>query len=130
LPRTGGAPQRAVCNHRATLRVLSMPRRDCRSPLGVRNLIVKEHRHTDNRNGGCHVSLHFVGYAGSLTACCLTIVSVGTDQFIAARVSSETKLRLRVLAEQQQVSESPLLKRPLEMTFHSVDDVGAQGVGS
>ena|ERR1700676_3044821 len=55
---------------------------------------------------------------------------MGADQFIAARVSSETKSRLRVLAERQQLSESALLKRLVEMTFQSVDDVDMQRVGS
>ena len=39
--------------------------------------------------------------------------------FIAARVSSETKSRLRMLAEQRQLSESALLKRLLELTLDS-----------
>jgi hypothetical protein len=39
---------------------------------------------------------------------------VNADQFIAARVSAETKRQLRTLAERQQLSESALLKRLLE----------------
>jgi hypothetical protein len=39
------------------------------------------------------------------------------SHFIAARVSSETKARLRALAEQRQVSESALLKRLLALTL-------------
>lgn len=36
------------------------------------------------------------------------------DQFIVGRVPSETKARLRVLAERQQLSESALLRRLVE----------------
>lgn len=39
------------------------------------------------------------------------------SHFIAARVSLETKARLRKLAEQRQLSESALLKRLLELTL-------------
>lgn len=39
------------------------------------------------------------------------------SHFIAARVSPETKARLRSLAEQRQLSESALLKRLLELTL-------------
>ncbi len=39
------------------------------------------------------------------------------SHFIAARVSSETKARLKMLAEQRQLSESALLKRVLELTL-------------
>ena len=39
------------------------------------------------------------------------------SHFIAARVSSETKTRLKALAEQRQLSESALLKRLLELTL-------------
>lgn len=45
-----------------------------------------------------------------------------SNQFIAARVSSETKSQLRALAEREQVSESALLKNLLEVTL--------QGAGS
>jgi hypothetical protein len=41
------------------------------------------------------------------------------DQFIAARVSSETKSQLRALAERQQLSESALLKNLLEVVLRS-----------
>ena len=54
-----------------------------------------------------------------------------SDQFIAARVSSQTKDRLRALAQQQQLSESALLKRLLETMLNAsaqpaldVDDHG------
>ncbi|MGO9594997.1 MAG: hypothetical protein ACLQFT_07935 [Steroidobacteraceae bacterium] len=46
---------------------------------------------------------------------------MSADQFIAARVSSETKSQLRALAQRQQLSESALLKRLLETTLQ-VDD--------
>ena len=39
------------------------------------------------------------------------------SHFIAARVSSETKSRLKMLAEQRELSESALLKRLLELTL-------------
>ena len=39
------------------------------------------------------------------------------SHFIAARVSSETKTRLKTPAEQRQLSESALLKRLLELTL-------------
>jgi hypothetical protein len=46
---------------------------------------------------------------------------VNADQFIAARVSSETKAQLRALAARQQVSESGLLKRFVELMLQSCD---------
>jgi hypothetical protein len=55
---------------------------------------------------------------------------MNADQFIAARVSSETKTRFLVLAERQQLSESALLKRMVEMTLHSASDVETQGLES
>jgi len=42
-------------------------------------------------------------------------VPMGADQFIGARVPSETKARLRMLAERQQLSESALLKRLIDL---------------
>jgi hypothetical protein len=42
---------------------------------------------------------------------------MNADQIIAARVSSETKARVRALADRQHLSESALLKRLLEMTL-------------
>src|SRR5208283_2200881 len=42
---------------------------------------------------------------------------VNADQIIAVRVSSETKARLRALAERQQVSESALLRRLIELVL-------------
>ena len=50
---------------------------------------------------------------------------MNADQFIAARVSSDTKSRLRALASRQQLSESALLKRLLEMTLQSAGDLHA-----
>ena len=47
---------------------------------------------------------------------------MSADQFIAARVSSETKTRLRVLAERQQLSESALLKRLVDLVLSSATD--------
>jgi Bacterial mobilisation protein (MobC) len=44
---------------------------------------------------------------------------MGSDHFVAARVSSETKSRLRALAERRQLSESALLKSLLEMMLQS-----------
>src|ERR1700733_12713407 len=38
-------------------------------------------------------------------------------QFIVARVSSETKARLRALAERQQISESALVRRLVELVL-------------
>ena len=42
--------------------------------------------------------------------------AMSADQFIAARVSSETKDRLKSLAAKRQLSESALLKDLLELT--------------
>lgn len=42
---------------------------------------------------------------------------VNADQFIVARVSSETNARLRALAERQQLSESALLRRLVELVL-------------
>jgi hypothetical protein len=50
------------------------------------------------------------------------------DQFIAARVSSETKSRLRSLAQRQQLSESALLKRLVEMTLRGAGDLEGEGI--
>lgn len=44
------------------------------------------------------------------------------SHFIAARVSPETKARLKMLAEQRQLSESALLKRLLELTLDGVGE--------
>jgi hypothetical protein len=42
---------------------------------------------------------------------------MNADQFIVARVSSETKARLRALAERQQLSESAFLRRLVEFVL-------------
>lgn len=49
---------------------------------------------------------------------------MNADQFIAARVSSETKERLRALADQQQLSESGLLKRFIEVMLETRGGTG------
>jgi hypothetical protein len=53
---------------------------------------------------------------------------MNADHFIAARVSSETKSRLRALAERQQLSESALLKRLVEMTLRGAGDLEGEGL--
>jgi Bacterial mobilisation protein (MobC) len=45
------------------------------------------------------------------------LAHVKADQFIVARVSSETKARLRALAERQQISESALVRRLVELVL-------------
>ena len=45
------------------------------------------------------------------------LAPVNADQFIVARVSSETKARLHALAERQQLSESALLRRLVELVL-------------
>jgi hypothetical protein len=45
------------------------------------------------------------------------LAHMNADQFIVARVSSATKARLRALAEQQQLSESALLRRLVELVL-------------
>lgn len=45
---------------------------------------------------------------------------MGTSQLIAARVSPETKANFRALAEQQQMTESALLKQLVELTVRRV----------
>lgn len=47
------------------------------------------------------------------------LLGMNADRIIASRVPSETKVRLRALAEHQQLSESALLKRLVEMVLHS-----------
>ena len=44
---------------------------------------------------------------------------MNADQFIAARVSSDTKARLRALAEQQHMTESGLLKHVVEILLQA-----------
>src|SRR5450755_1585760 len=45
------------------------------------------------------------------------LAHVNADQIIAVRVSSETKARLRALAERRQLSESALLRRLVELVL-------------
>ncbi len=45
------------------------------------------------------------------------MLAMAADHFIAARVSSETKARLRTLAAKRQLSESALLKDLLDLTL-------------
>jgi hypothetical protein len=45
------------------------------------------------------------------------LAHVNADQFIVARVSSETKAQLRALAERQYLSESALLRRLVELVL-------------
>jgi hypothetical protein len=45
------------------------------------------------------------------------LVHMKADQFIVGRVSSETKARLRALAERQQISESAMLRRLVEFVL-------------
>jgi hypothetical protein len=52
------------------------------------------------------------------------------NHFIAARVSSETKGRLKTLAEQRQLSESALLKRLLELTLDGAAELKLGSPGS
>ena len=46
------------------------------------------------------------------------------EAFIQCRVSQATKAALRAAAEQQQITESALLKRMLQLVLHSADTVG------
>ena len=62
--------------------------------------------------------------AGCLTAAVVKqLFGMNADQFIAARVSSATKAQLRLLADRQQLSESALLKRLLEMTLQTAGEL-------
>ena len=45
------------------------------------------------------------------------LAHMNADQFIVARVSSETKAQLHALAERQQLSESALLRRLVELVL-------------
>jgi hypothetical protein len=47
---------------------------------------------------------------------------VSADQLIAARVSSDTKLRLRAYAEREQLSESAILKRLVLLLLQKAND--------
>ena len=47
---------------------------------------------------------------------------MSADQLIAARVSSDTKLRLRAYAEREQLTESAILKRLVLLLLQKADD--------
>lgn len=71
---------------------------------------------------------NFPRNAGYACGCfCLTLWSMGTSHLIAGRVSPETKANFRALAEQQQMTESALLKQLVELTVRRVNqsEVGA-----
>jgi hypothetical protein len=51
---------------------------------------------------------------------------MAATHLIAARVSEETKMRFRSLAERQQVTESVLLKRLIDSAVHSVGQSDAE----
>lgn len=51
--------------------------------------------------------------------CCHTLPHVAADRFIQCRVSAETKARLRACAQREQVTESALLKRLLDVTLNA-----------
>jgi hypothetical protein len=46
------------------------------------------------------------------------------DAFIQCRVTSETKARIRTLADRQQITESALVKQLLDMVLHSAATLG------
>jgi predicted DNA-binding protein len=59
---------------------------------------------------------------------CLTIIPVTASAFIPLRVTPETKLRLRALAQRENQTESALLKQLLGVMLRSLgDDVLAEG---
>lgn len=49
---------------------------------------------------------------------------MAADAFIQCRVTSETKALIRALADQQQITESALVKRLLDMVLHSAATLG------
>jgi hypothetical protein len=53
---------------------------------------------------------------------------MAATQFIAARVTSETKARFRALAEQQQLTEPVLLKRMIDLIIQSVGVIDTEGL--
>jgi hypothetical protein len=55
---------------------------------------------------------------------------MAATHLIAARVSPETKMRFRSLAERQQVTESVLLKRLIDSAVHGVAQSDAEVLGS
>ncbi|WP_129647922.1 plasmid mobilization relaxosome protein MobC [Peristeroidobacter agariperforans] len=55
---------------------------------------------------------------------------MGTSPFIAARVSPETKAKFRMLAEQQQMTESALLKQLIDLTVQRMNQADADALRS
>ena len=53
---------------------------------------------------------------------------MNADQYIAARVSLDMKVRLRALAERRQITESGLLKQFVEVMLQTSEDEGTEGV--
>src|ERR1700730_16246752 len=56
--------------------------------------------------------------------CCHTIVAMAADSFIQCRVSAATKEALRAAAERQQLSESALIKRMIELMLYTAAPSG------
>jgi hypothetical protein len=54
---------------------------------------------------------------------------MAADAFIQCRVTSETKALIRALAGQQQITESALVKRLLEVMLHSAATLGISNPG-
>jgi antitoxin component of RelBE/YafQ-DinJ toxin-antitoxin module len=50
---------------------------------------------------------------------CHTIIAMAADSFIQCRVSAETKEALHAAAERQQLSESALVKRMIDLMLHT-----------
>ena len=58
--------------------------------------------------------------AGLAAGCCrITITLVAADAFIICRVTSETKARVRALAEREGINESTLLKQLLDVVLRT-----------
>jgi hypothetical protein len=56
------------------------------------------------------------------------LASMAATQLIAARVTPETKVQFRALAERQQLTESALLKRLITLTIQSVGGAGGEAL--
>ena len=54
------------------------------------------------------------------------LASMAATQLIAARVTPDTKAQFRALADQQQLTESALLKRLITLTIQSVSGAGGE----
>jgi hypothetical protein len=63
----------------------------------------------------------------ALSRCCHTIVAVAAEAFIQCRVAPTTKAALRAAADRQQLTETALLKRMLNLVLHTAGapDTGA-----